>query len=79
MAAPDITKNRADSIDNAISQIQRQFGKGSIMRLGSHETERIPVVCYSQTLDNSLSFSFHIFREHRHGRAGYHQKQSRQY
>ncbi len=44
MAAPDITKNRADSIDNAISQIQRQFGKGSIMRLGSHETERIPVV-----------------------------------
>ncbi len=44
MAAPDITKNRADSIDNAISQIQRQFGKGSIMRLGSHETERIPVI-----------------------------------
>ncbi len=44
MAAPDIVKNRADSIDNAISQIQRQFGKGSIMRLGSHETERIPVI-----------------------------------
>jgi recombination protein RecA len=44
MAAPDIAKNRTDSVDNAISQIQRQFGKGSIMRLGSHETERIPVI-----------------------------------
>ncbi|MEN8200928.1 MAG: recombinase RecA, partial [Thermodesulfobacteriota bacterium] len=28
----------------AISQIQRQFGSGSIMRLGSRETEKIPVV-----------------------------------
>ncbi len=37
-------KNKASSVDNAISQIQRQFGKGSIMRLGSQETEKIPVV-----------------------------------
>jgi recombination protein RecA len=44
MATPDPAKNRADSVDNAISQIQRQFGKGSIMRLGSHETEPIPVI-----------------------------------
>jgi recombination protein RecA len=44
MAAPDIAKNKADSVDNAISQIQRQFGKGSIMRLGSHETEPVPVI-----------------------------------
>ncbi|NTW89265.1 MAG: recombinase RecA, partial [Desulfobulbaceae bacterium] len=38
------TKERISSVDNAISQIQRQFGKGSIMRLGSKETENIPVI-----------------------------------
>ena len=38
------TKDKGNSVDNAISQIQRQFGKGSIMRLGSHETEKIPVI-----------------------------------
>ncbi len=36
--------NKTTSVDNAISQIQRQFGKGSIMRLGTHEMERIPIV-----------------------------------
>lgn len=42
MAAP--AKGKAGSVDNAISQIQRQFGKGSIMRLGEQETENIPVI-----------------------------------
>ncbi|MCP4341751.1 MAG: recombinase RecA [Desulfobulbaceae bacterium] len=42
--AVSANKNKGSSVDNAISQIQRQFGKGSIMRLGSHETENIPVV-----------------------------------
>ncbi len=37
-------KDKAGSVDNAISQIQRQFGKGSIMRLGTQESESIPVV-----------------------------------
>ncbi len=37
-------KTKTSSVDNALSQIQRQFGKGSIMRLGEHETEQIPVV-----------------------------------
>jgi recombination protein RecA len=37
-------KDRSTSVDNAISQIQRQFGKGSIMRLGTHVTEPIPVI-----------------------------------
>ncbi len=37
-------KDKAGSVDNAISQIQRQFGKGSIMRLGTQEAEKIPVV-----------------------------------
>jgi recombination protein RecA len=43
MAAP-ISKEKSSSVDNAINQIQRQFGKGSIMRLGTHETEAIPVI-----------------------------------
>lgn len=36
--------NKTSSVDSAISQIQRQFGKGSIMRLGAHEMEKIPVI-----------------------------------
>ncbi len=36
--------NKTSSVDNAINQIQRQFGKGSIMRLGTQEAERIPVI-----------------------------------
>ena len=35
---------RIKSVDNAITQIQRQFGKGAIMRLGSSERENIPVI-----------------------------------
>ncbi len=37
-------KDKEGSVDNAISQIQRQFGKGSIMRLGAVELEKIPVI-----------------------------------
>ena len=44
MAASDPNKDKSTSVDNAISQIQRQFGKGSIMRLGAHVTERIPII-----------------------------------
>ncbi len=36
--------NKSGSIENAINQIHRQFGKGSIMRLGEHELEKIPVI-----------------------------------
>ncbi len=42
--AVNANKSKVSSVDNAISQIQRQFGKGSIMRLGSQEAENIPVV-----------------------------------
>ena len=35
---------RLKSVDNAITQIHRQFGKGSIMRLGSNEHQNIPVI-----------------------------------
>jgi len=42
--AVSANKNKESSVDNAINQIHRQFGKGSIMRLGSRQTENIPVV-----------------------------------
>ncbi len=38
------SKSKSSSVESALSQIQRQFGKGSIMRLGSRETENIPAV-----------------------------------
>ncbi|MDR3089891.1 MAG: recombinase RecA [Desulfobulbaceae bacterium] len=37
-------KDKSTSVENAISQIQRQFGKGSIMRLGSQVVDRVPVL-----------------------------------
>jgi len=37
-------EQKTKTLDNAIYQIQKQFGKGSIMRLGSHATEAIPVI-----------------------------------
>ncbi|NLZ17434.1 MAG: recombinase RecA [Desulfobulbaceae bacterium] len=40
----ELQNNRLKSVDNAISQIQRQFGKGAIMRLGSDERENVPVI-----------------------------------
>ncbi len=48
-------KDKEGSVDNAISQIQRQFGKGSIMRLGNAEMEKIPVISTgSLSLDIAL-------------------------
>lgn len=40
--APD--KNKVSSVENALNQIHRQFGKGSIMRLGSQEAELVPAI-----------------------------------
>ncbi len=42
MKAPD--KNKISSVENALNQIHRQFGKGSIMRLGSQEAELVPAI-----------------------------------
>ncbi len=41
MASPD---GKSKTLDTAIFQIQKQFGKGSIMRLGGTETDNIPVI-----------------------------------
>jgi len=35
--------DKSKSIEAAVFQIQRQFGKGAIMRLGSDQAERVPV------------------------------------
>ncbi|MFT5700733.1 MAG: recombination protein RecA [Desulforhopalus sp.] len=43
MASP-AKKDKGSSVENAISQIHRQFGKGSIMRLGTAAAESIPVI-----------------------------------
>jgi recombination protein RecA len=54
-STPTTPKDKTSSVDNAINQIQRQFGKGSIMRLGAHETEPIPVIpCGALSLDIAL-------------------------
>jgi recombination protein RecA len=37
-------KSKITSVENALSQIHRQFGKGSIMRLGSREAELVPAI-----------------------------------
>ena len=37
-------EQKTKTLDNAIYQIQKQFGKGSIMRLGSHVAEAVPVI-----------------------------------
>ncbi len=43
-ATKTTSESRLKSVDNAIVQIQRQFGKGSIMRLGSDERENVPTI-----------------------------------
>lgn len=42
--AAGANKDKTNSVENAINQIHRQFGKGSIMRLGTREAENIPVI-----------------------------------
>jgi len=38
------TADKGKTIESALFQIQRQFGKGAIMRLGSEQRERVPVI-----------------------------------
>ncbi|MCB2181665.1 MAG: recombinase RecA [Desulfobulbaceae bacterium] len=39
-----ISDGKSKTLDSAILQIQKQYGKGSIMRLGTDEVEAIPVI-----------------------------------
>ena len=37
-------EQRDKTLDNAMYQIEKQFGKGAIMRLGSHKAEEVPAI-----------------------------------
>ena len=39
-----IAEDRSKTLESAVFQIQKQFGKGSIMRMGSGQVESIPVI-----------------------------------
>ncbi len=39
-----ISDDKKKSVDSAVLQIQKQFGKGSIMRMGSANVEAVPVI-----------------------------------
>jgi recombination protein RecA len=38
------SKERTKAVELAVSQIERQFGKGSIMKLGDRQVVDIPVI-----------------------------------
>ncbi len=38
------SKERTNAVELAVSQIERQFGKGSIMKLGDRQVVDIPVI-----------------------------------
>jgi len=40
----DATKEKLKAVDSALSQIERQFGKGSIMRLGQRDAVSVPAI-----------------------------------
>ncbi len=49
----NIDKDKA--VQTAMSQIERQFGKGSIMKLGGRQVEEVPVIrSGSLALDKAL-------------------------
>jgi recombination protein RecA len=37
-------EQKGKTLDNAMYQIEKQFGKGSIMRMGSHKAEEVPAI-----------------------------------
>ena len=48
-------KDKIRAVESAMSQIERQFGKGAIMKLGSQEVIKVPVIpTGSLALDFSL-------------------------
>ncbi len=50
-----VTPNREKAIETAMTQIERQFGKGSIMKLGSQAVMEVPVIpSGSLALDRAL-------------------------
>ncbi len=53
------SKERTKAADLAISQIERQFGKGAIMKLGDRVGQDIPVISStSMSVDYALGVAF---------------------
>ena len=51
----DNKQDKSKAIDSAMTQIERQYGKGSIMRLGSQAVVKVPVISTSSlALDKAL-------------------------
>jgi recombination protein RecA len=54
-AIVNVSQDKLKAVDSAMQQIERQFGKGSIMRLGSETIVSVPVIgTGSLTLDHVL-------------------------
>ena len=50
-----ISADKEKALESALSQVERQFGKGSIMKLGSKEIIEVPVISTSSlSLDKAL-------------------------
>src|SRR5210317_403912 len=50
-----IAENKARALESAMTQVERQFGKGSIMKLGSRPVMEVPVISTSAlSLDKAL-------------------------
>ena len=55
LAERETMKNKLKAIDQAMQNIEKNFGKGSIMRLGEKKAERVPSISTgSPTLDKAL-------------------------
>jgi len=51
----NITADKEKAIESAMAQVERQFGKGSIMKLGSKQVMEVPVISTSSlSLDKAL-------------------------
>ena len=51
----DISADKEKALETALTQVERQFGKGSIMKLGSKEIMDVPVISTSSlSLDKAL-------------------------
>ncbi|MBL0716571.1 MAG: DNA recombination/repair protein RecA, partial [Desulfosarcina sp.] len=51
----DNKQDKSKAIDSAMTQIERQYGKGSIMKLGSQAVVKVPVISTSSlALDKAL-------------------------
>ena len=55
IAKSEISEDKRKALDATMNQLEKQYGKGSIMRLGTREVEAVPVIpTGALTLDLAL-------------------------